>query len=316
MSKPTILVTGAGGQIGTVLTEALRKNYGAENVIASDIKHNPAAPGLFEQLDILDKNRLTQIIKQYKVTQIYHLVAVLSAKGEQDPLHTWRINMDSLFNVLQIAREQDIERIFFPSSIAAFGPHAPAQNTPQYSHLDPSTVYGISKVAAEHWCNYFVNKYDMDIRSLRYPGIISYQSAPGGGTTDYAVDIFHAALEKGTFTCFLKPDTQLPMIYMDDAIRATIELMEAPFEAIKIRTSYNLAGVSFTPTEIASEIQKHIPDFKINYQPDFRQAIADSWPDSIDDTYAREDWGWTAKYGLTEMVKEMLLQLRSVIKVG
>jgi len=316
MSKPTILVTGAGGQIGTVLTEALRKNYGIDRVIATDIKPNSTSSGIYEELDILDRDRLTQIIQQYKITQIYHLVAVLSAKGEESPLRTWQINMDSLFNVLETAKALKIKRVFFPSSIAAFGPHAPAKDTPQFSYLDPSTVYGISKVAAEHWCNYYVEKYKMDIRSLRYPGIISYQSAPGGGTTDYAVEIFQAALEDGKFTCFLQPDTRLPMIYMDDAIRATLELMEAPVEKIKIHTSYNLTGVSFTPAEIAAAIKKHIPGFTISYKPDFRQAIADSWPDSIDDTEAQQDWGWKAAFGLEEMVGEMLRQLRLVLEMG
>ena len=306
-----ILVTGAGGQIGTVLTESLRKRYGRDQIIATDIRPISQTNGIFEQLDIMDRDRLGQLINDYKITQIYHLVAILSANGEKDPLRTWKINMDSLFNVLEAARTNKIDRIFFPSSIAAFGPNAPAFNTPQLSYLDPTTVYGISKVAAEHWCNYYFTKYNLDIRSVRYPGIISYQSAAGGGTTDYAVDIFHEALEKGDFTCFLKADTKLPMIYMEDAVRATMELMESSPEKIKIRTSYNLAGLSFTPEEIAAEIKIHLPDFTIKYDPDFRQAIADSWPASIDDSSARSDWGWKPRFDLSKMTKEMLVQLKN-----
>lgn len=306
-----ILVTGAGGQIGTVLTESLRKRYGRDQIIATDIRPISQTNGIFEQLDIMDRDRLGQLINDYKITQIYHLVAILSANGEKDPLRTWQINMDSLFNVLEAARTNKIDRIFFPSSIAAFGPNAPAFNTPQLSYLDPTTVYGISKVAAEHWCNYYFTRYNLDIRSVRYPGIISYQSAAGGGTTDYAVDIFHEALENGNFTCFLKADTKLPMIYMEDAVRATMELMESPPEKIKIRTSYNLAGLSFTPEEIAAEIKKHLPDFTIKYDPDFRQAIADSWPASIDDNTARSDWDWKPEFDLIKMTKEMLVQLKN-----
>jgi len=271
-----ILVTGAGGQIGTVLTESLRNRYGRNQIIATDIRPISQTDGIFEQLDIMDRDRLCQLIKDNKITQIYHLVAILSAKGEKDPLRTWQINMDSLFNVLEAARTNKVDRIFFPSSIAAFGPNA---------HLD--------------------------IRSIRYPGIISYQSPAGGGTTDYAVDIFRAALEKNDFTCFLKADTKLPMIYMEDAVRATIELMECPAEQIKIRTSYNLAGLSFTPEEIAAEIKKHLPNFTIKYDPDFRQAIADSWPASIDDSAARTDWNWKPSFDLSKMTKEMLVQLKN-----
>ncbi len=315
MSKPTILVTGAGGQIGTVLTESLQKRYGSDQVIATDIRPAASSNGIFEQLDIMNRDRLSQLIKDYKITQIYHLVAILSAKGEKDPLRTWQINMDSLFNVLEAARTHNIDRIFFPSSIAAFGPNAPAFNTPQFSYLDPTTVYGISKVAAENWCNYYFVKYGLDIRSLRYPGIISYQSKAGGGTTDYAVDIFRAALDHGKFTCFLKADSKLPMIYMEDAVRATMELMECPSNQIKVRTSYNLAGLSFTPQEIADEIKKHLPDFTIQYEPDFRQAIADSWPASIDDSKARKDWGWQPTFDLAKMTEEMLGQLRKKVDV-
>ncbi len=311
MSKPTILVTGAGGQIGTVLTESLRKRYGRDQVIATDIRPDSHPDGIFEQLDIMNQERLTQLIQDYKITQIYHLVAILSANGEKNPLRTWQINMDSLFNVLEAARNHKIDRIFFPSSIAIYGPNAPAFNTPQFSYLDPTTVYGISKVAAENWCNYYFSKYGLDIRSLRYPGIISYQSQAGGGTTDYAVDIFHEALDKGSFSCFLSQHTKLPMIYMEDAVRATMELMECPSEQIKIRTSYNLAGLSFTPEEIAGEIKKHIPDFTIQYNPDFRQAIADSWPASIDDSSARKDWGWKPAFDLEKMTSEMLIQLKN-----
>ena len=311
MSKPTILVTGAGGQIGTVLSESLRRRYGRDQVIATDIRPTSQPNGIFEQLDIMDRDRLSQLIQDYKITQIYHLVAILSANGEKDPLRTWKINMDSLFNILEAARVHKIDRIFFPSSIATFGPNAPAFNTPQFSYLDPTTVYGISKVAAENWCNYYYSKYGLDIRSLRYPGIISYQSEAGGGTTDYAVDIFHEALDKGSFSCFLNANTKLPMIYMEDAVRATMELMECSSEQIKIRTSYNLAGLSFTPEEIADEIKKHIPDFTIEYNPDFRQAIADSWPASIDDSSARKDWGWKPAFDLQKMTSEMLAQLKN-----
>nr|5Z76_A Chain A, Artificial L-threonine 3-dehydrogenase [synthetic construct]5Z76_B Chain B, Artificial L-threonine 3-dehydrogenase [synthetic construct]5Z76_C Chain C, Artificial L-threonine 3-dehydrogenase [synthetic construct]5Z76_D Chain D, Artificial L-threonine 3-dehydrogenase [synthetic construct] len=309
--KEKILIIGACGQIGTELTLALREIYGNENVIASDIReggrHNS---GPFEVLDATDKNALEEVVEKYKITQVYLLAALLSATGEKNPLFAWDLNMNSLLNVLELAKEGKIKKIFWPSSIAVFGPTTPKENTPQYTVMEPSTVYGISKQAGERWCEYYHNKYGVDVRSIRYPGLISWKTPPGGGTTDYAVDIFHKAIEGGKYTCFLSEDTALPMMYMDDAIRATIELMEAPAEQIKIRSSYNLAGMSFTPKEIAAEIKKHIPDFKISYEPDFRQAIADSWPASIDDSVARKDWGWKPEFDLEKMTEDMLKNLK------
>lgn len=304
-----ILVIGSGGQIGVELTIALRKKYGNDRVIASDLKdENPllTGTGAFYQLDALNKEQVQQLIKEQNITQVYLLAAVLSAVGEQRPLLAWDINMRALLNVLEIAREQHLERIFWPSSIAVFGPTSPKQNCPQHTVIEPSTVYGISKYAGESWCEYYFEKYGVDVRSLRYPGIISYKSAPGGGTTDYAIDIFHEARKSKPYPCFLKADTYLPMMYMDDAINATIELMEAPLEDIKTHRSYNLAAISFSPKEIAAEIQKHIPGFTIDYAPDFRQAIADSWPQSIDDSEARADWHWRHQYDLPAIVKDML----------
>ncbi|MEM8909815.1 MAG: NAD-dependent epimerase/dehydratase family protein, partial [Bacteroidota bacterium] len=298
MRKEKILVTGANGQIGSVLTKALRKIHGSDSVLATDIRSPQSEDHLFATLDILDPQRLAQLIDQYQITQIYHLAAILSAKGEQNPLRTWRVNMDGLFNVLEVAREKKIDKIFFPSSIAVFGVETPNLNTPQFSVLHPATVYGISKAAAENWCQYYHQHYQLDIRSLRYPGIIGHQSMAGGGTTDYAVDIFHSAVQNQAFVCFLAAHTRLPMIYMSDAIRATLELMEAPQEQISIRTSYNLHAMDFTPAEIAQEIQKHLPDFHVSYQPDQRQAIANSWPASIDDQVARKDWNWEEEYDL------------------
>lgn len=314
MRKNIILVTGANGQIGTVLKKALREKYGNNNVIASDIRESQLENSPFEILDILDGERLALIVKKYKITQIYHLAAILSASGEQHPRRTWNINMDGLFNVLDIAKDEKLDKIFFPSSIAAFGEHTPRQNTPQFTVLDPTTVYGISKAAGENWCQYYHLKYGVDVRSIRYPGVVSYQSMPGGGTTDYAVDIFHKAVQGQGFECFLSENTELPMIYMPDTIRATLELMDAPAENIKIRTSYNLAAMSFTPLQIAKEIQKHIPDFKVSYRPDFRQAIADSWTASIDDTAARKDWGWQEEFDISGMTKDMLLHLSGKYK--
>jgi len=310
MSKEKILITGASGQIGSVLTEALRSVYGSSNVIATDIRPANNQDGPFEVLDALDAEKIELLLHQHKITQIYHLVAILSANGEANPMRTWHINMQSFFNVLEAARKTQIQKIFFPSSIAVFGPDAIKQSTPQSIALNPATVYGITKVAAENWCQYYHQKYNLDIRSLRYPGIISYQSEPGGGTTDYAVDIFHHAVQNKDFTCFLKPDSRLPMIYMPDAVRATLELMEAPAAEIKIRTSYNLSAIDFTPKEVYDAIQKHVPDFKIVYQPDFRQPIADSWPQSIDDSAARNDWGWKEQFNLEAMTIEMIHQLK------
>ncbi|MCB0593560.1 MAG: NAD-dependent epimerase/dehydratase family protein [Lewinellaceae bacterium] len=309
METGTILVTGANGQIGTVLTEELRRRYGASAVLSTDIRHAGNNNILFEELDVMNKDRLAALIRKYDVRQVYHLAAILSAKGEQNPKWAWEINMAGLFNILEVAREFNL-RVFFPSSIAVFGGMTPRVNTPQYAVLQPETVYGISKVAGENWCQYFHQKYGVDVRSVRYPGIIGYQSLPGGGTTDYAVEIFHSAVKGETFQCFLEPDSRLPMMYMADAIRATLELMEAPGETVKIRSSYNLAGTNFTPAEVAREIQKHIPEFKITYQPDFRQQIAASWPESIDDGYAREDWGWAPEFGLAEIASDMLEHLR------
>ncbi len=309
MKQDRILVTGANGQIGTVLTQALRARYGVEQVVATDIVAKNPTEGIFEILDILDAERFAALVSEYKITQIYHLAAILSAKGEVDPLRTWDINMKGLFNVLELCKEHQI-KLFFPSSIAVFGEEFPKENTPQYAPLFPTTVYGISKAAGENWCAYYRDRYGLDIRSLRYPGIIGYQSDAGGGTTDYAVEIYHAALKEGQYTCFLSQQTVLPMIYMEDAIRATIELMDAPVENLKTINSYNLAGISFCPADIAEAIQTHIPDFKISYEPDFRQKIADSWPQTVDDQAARNDWGWQPKYDLDTMTADMLKHLR------
>lgn len=305
-----ILVTGATGQIGTVLTEALRAEYGQENVLATDIRKPEHPTGLFETLDILDTHLLKELVAQYKVTTIYHLAAILSASGEANPQKTWNINMNGLLSILELSRESGLQKVFYPSTIAVFGKTTPRINTPQHTVMTPSTVYGISKAAGELWCEYYHHRFGLDVRSVRYPGIISYQSMPGGGTTDYAVDIFHQAILQGKYTCFLEADTRLPMMYMDDSIRATLELMRAPSKQIKIRTSYNLAAMSFTPAELAASIQKHMPDFTIDYAPDHRQAIAATWTESIDDQDARKDWGWKHEYDLDAMTLEMLTQLK------
>ena len=312
MKSECILVIGANGQIGSVLVEYLREIYGVGNVVASDIRlpdHRAHESGLFEKLDATDGNALAALVKKYKVTQIYHLAAILSAKGEQEPLKTWHINMQTYFNVLEAARENNVAKIFYPSSIAVFGDNVDTK-AEQWSYLDPATVYGISKAAGENWSNYYFQRYGMDIRSLRYPGIIGYQSMPGGGTTDYAVDIYHKAVQGEAFECFLKADTTLPMIYISDAMDATVRLMEAPKDKISVRTSYNLAGISFSPEEVAASIDKIIPDFKITYKPDFRQKIAESWPAQIDDTLARKDWGWRPAYNLDKMTEEMISELK------
>jgi nucleoside-diphosphate-sugar epimerase len=309
MTKQNILITGAGGQIGAVLTDALRNVFGEEHVVATDIRPLHSQTGPSELLDILDRSALEVLVKKYRITQIYHLAAILSATGEKDPMWAWNINMTGWFNVLETAREHRLHKVYFPSSIAAFGREADRVLTPQYEVLIPETVYGISKVAGENWANYYFRRYGTDVRSLRYPGIIGYQSLPGGGTTDYAVDIFHYAARHEPFTCFLKADTRLPMCYMEDAIRATIELMEAPADRLTVRTSYNLAGMSFTPAELAESIRKEVPGFEIRYEPDFRQAIADSWPGAIDDSAARSDWGWQPEYDLTRMTRDMLEHL-------
>jgi nucleoside-diphosphate-sugar epimerase len=312
MVKEKILVIGASGQIGVELTLALRKIYGNANVIASDLREqNPLLEGTgpYVSLDVMNKEMLhVQVIRQ-GITQIYLLAAILSATGEKNPNLAWSLNMASLLNVLDIAKEENLHKVYWPSSIAVFGPTSPKQNCPQQTIIEPTTVYGISKYAGEFWCNYYFNRYGVDVRSLRYPGLISYKSQPGGGTTDYAVEIFHAAKDKETYECFLKEDTYLPMMYMPDAIRSTIELMEAPASSIKVRTSYNLSGMSFSPKEIFEEIKKHAPDFDIVYQPDSRQQIANSWPQSIDDSVARKDWGWKEEYNLGGMVEDMLENL-------
>ncbi len=313
MTKEKILVIGASGQIGVELTLALRKIYGNNNVIASDLREqNPLLEGTgpYVSMDVMNKEMLhVQVIRQ-NITQIYLLAAILSATGEKNPNLAWNLNMTGLLNVLDIAREEKLHKIYWPSSIAVFGPTSPKQNCPQQTIIEPTTVYGISKYAGEFWCNYYFQRFGVDVRSLRYPGLISYKSAPGGGTTDYAVEIFHDALEEKKYTSFLKEDTYLPMMYMPDAIRATIELMEAPAENISIRTSYNIAGMSFSPKEISAEIKKHIPEFTIDYKPDYRQAIADSWPQSIDDSVAGKDWGWKEEFDLAAMTKDMLENLK------
>ncbi len=310
MGKDVILVTGANGQIGGVLTKALREAFGEQRVIATDIRKPEFPNAPFEILDILNKERLIQLIQKYKVTQIYHLAAILSAKGELNPQFAWRVNMEGLFNVLEASRLDQIQKVFFPSSIAVFGAQTPRINTPQDTVLHPSTVYGISKAAGENWSQYYFQKFGVDIRSLRFPGIISHENPPGGGTTDYAVDIYYAAIKGETFTCFLRDDTQLPMMYLPDAVRGTLELMDAPADQIKIRTAYNLGAMSFSPSEIYQSICLHEPDFKINYAPDFRQQIADSWSASVDDSQARADWAWKPKYNLPAMTEDMLYHLR------
>lgn len=313
MKKEQILVIGANGQIGSVLVAHLRSIYGEDQVLASDIHVPPFPNSRFIKLDATNAQDMAEVVHKNKITQIYHLAAILSAKGEIDPMFTWDVNMRSFFNVLETARIFEVKKVFYPSSIAVFGAHAPQQQTPQWSALDPTTVYGISKVAGENWSQYYFQRYGLDIRSVRYPGIISYQSLPGGGTTDYAVDIFHKAVNHAHFECFLKEDSRLPMIYMDDVLKGTLQLMEAPAAQIKVRTSYNLASISFTPEELANEIKKHLPDFSISYKPDFRQAIADSWPDSIDDSAARADWGWQPDFDLAKMTTEMLTRLQQTV---
>jgi nucleoside-diphosphate-sugar epimerase len=312
MTKEKILVIGACGQIGVELTLELRKIYGGANVIASDLRAENEllkGTGPYVSLDVMNKEMLhVQVIRQ-NITQIYLLAAILSATGEKNPNLAWSLNMTSLLNVLEIAKDENVHKVYWPSSIAVFGPTSPKINCPQQTVIEPTTVYGISKFAGEFWCNYFNQRFDIDIRSLRYPGLISYKSEPGGGTTDYAVEIFHEAIEENHYDCFLKEDTYLPMMYMPDAIRATIELMEAPVEKVSIRTSYNISGVSFSPKEIATEIKKHLPDFTISYEPDYRQSIAKSWPQSIDDSVARNDWGWKPKYDLASLTVDMIENL-------
>ena len=310
----SILVIGANGQIGTELVTELRHIHGSNNVIACDIRrpdYDTEHAGPFEFVNVLDKENLKAIGAKYKPGTIYLLAAILSATGEQNPKLAWDLNMNGLLNVLDFALETGVKKIYWPSSIAVFGPNSPKVNTGQYCIMDPNTVYGISKLAGERWCEYYFNKYKLDIRSIRYPGLISWKAAPGGGTTDYAIHIFHDALIKGSYSSFLSADTRLPMMYMDDAIRGTIELMEAPADKLTIRSSYNFAGMDFTPEELAAEIRKHIPAFELNYiANDPRQAIADSWPKSIDDSVARKDWDWKTRFDLPLMVAEMLKQLK------
>ena len=313
----TILILGACGQIGTELTLALRQKYGNESVVASDIRRSDLAElqdGPFEILDASDADALRAVCEQYKIHTIYHLVAMLSATGEKFPMKAWDLNMQSLLHVLELAREGVIQKIFWPSSIAVFGPTTPKDHTPQQTIMEPSTVYGISKLAGERWCEYYFNKYGVDVRSIRYPGLISWKSQPGGGTTDYAVEIYYKALEEGRYTSFLSEQRGLPMMYMDDAIRATIELTEAPAEQVKVRNSYNLAGISFDPATIAASIAGHIEGFEMDCVPDFRENIAASWPASIDDSAAQADWNWTPEYDLEAMTAAMLGNLK--VKLG
>lgn len=313
LHMPKILIIGACGQIGTELTHKLREKYGNENVIASDIRklnNDVVNNGIFEVLNALDYNQIQHLVEQYEIDEVYLMAALLSATAEKNPAFAWDLNMNSLFHVLNLAKAGKIKKIFWPSSIAVFGPTTPKHQTPQYTVMEPSTVYGISKQCGERWCEYYHNIYGVDVRSIRYPGLISWSTPPGGGTTDYAVDIYHKALSDGTYECFLKEGTELPMMYMDDAIRATISIMEAPIDDIKIRSSYNLAAISFKPEEIAAEIKKHLPEFTISYNPDFRQAIADSWPASIDDSDARKDWGWKHDFNLDNMTADMLEHLK------
>lgn len=305
-----ILIIGAAGQIGSELTLALREIYGNDHVFATDLKKPPkdvSENGPWAILDVLDNKRLVHFVIRHKITQIYHLAAVLSGNAEKIPIQAWNINMEGLMNILDLAKEiPDIKKVFWPSSIAVFGPTTPRTNTPQLTITEPNTVYGISKIAGERWCEYYFNKYGIDVRSIRYPGLISYKTEPGGGTTDYAVEIFYEAIRNKKYESFLSEDTYLPMMFMSDAIQATIDLMEAPTERIKIRSSYNVGGISFSPKEISEEIKKHIPEFEISYAPDFRQAIADSWPKSINDQQAQDDWNCKTTIQLPEMTKIML----------
>lgn len=312
MLKKRILIIGACGQIGTELTAQLREMYEPHKVIASDIRQGDDEllnAGPFEIIDATDYSSIEDVVIRHEITDVYLMAAMLSATAEKFPMKGWELNMGSLFNVLNLAKEGKINRIFWPSSIAVFGPTTPKENTPQRTIMEPSTVYGISKQTGERWCEYYFKRYNVDVRSIRYPGLISYKTLPGGGTTDYAVDIYHKAVKHGKYISFLSAETSLPMMFMEDAIRATITIMETPEERVKIRNSYNLAGMSFNPQQIAQSIQKHIPNFEIDYAPDFRQAIADSWPSSIDDSAAREDWGWESKVDLDQMTEIMLKNL-------
>ncbi len=313
--KKRILILGASGQIGTELASRLRKIYGKEKVVTSDIREQDKSlkkEGPFEVIDATDYKAIENVVINYEITDVYLLAAILSATAEKFPLRAWDLNMNSLFNVLNLAKEGKINKVFWPSSIAVFGKTTPSIDTPQKTIMEPSSAYGISKQAGERWCEYYHKRYGVDVRSIRYPGLISYKTQPGGGTTDYAVDIYHKALKHKKYICFLKEKTTLPMMYIDDAIEATLKLMKAPKDSIKIRNSYNLASISFNPKEIANSIIKHIPEFEISYKPDFRQAIAETWPQSIDDSEARKDWGWEHKYSLDDITMDMLKNLASM----
>jgi len=315
--NPKILIIGACGQIGSELTQKLREIHGSENVIASDIDYanlELVNSGLFEILDAKDYSSIKICVEKHQINTVYLMAAMLSATGEKYPMKAWDLNMDSLFNVLNLAKNKFINKVFWPSSIAVFGPTTPKEQTPQHTVMEPTTVYGITKQVGERWCEYYFNKYNVDVRSIRYPGIISWKTLPGGGTTDYAIDIYHKAIEEKHYNCFLSENTELPMMFMDDAIKATIQLMEVASENISIRSSYNLAGISFTPKDLVESIQSQISDFTISYNPDFRQDIADSWPKSIDDSLAREDWNWSHNYDLNGITNEMLLNLKKPLK--
>jgi len=310
----TILIIGACGQIGTELTAKLREIYGIDNVIASDIRKGDQEvfqTGPFEVLDAINLDQVTAVVDKYKVDEVYLMAALLSATAEKNPAFAWDLNMNSLFHVLNLAKENKIKKIFWPSSIAVFGPTTPKNDTPQFTVMEPSTVYGISKQAGERWCEYYFNKFGVDVRSIRYPGLISWKTLPGGGTTDYAVDIYYKAIEENKYKCFLSEETALPMMYMDDAIKATIGIMQAKKEDVKIRSSYNLSAMSFTPSQLAACISEFKDGFSITYEPDFRQSIADSWPSSIDDQEARNDWGWSHDFDMKKMTDTMLVNLKS-----
>jgi len=312
--QKSILILGACGQIGTELTLALRELYGNEQVVASDIREGTdslMSSGPFELLDATNYEAIEDVILYHEIEEVYLMAAMLSATAEKFPERAWNLNMNSLFNVLNLAKERKIEKIFWPSSIAVFGPNTPKDNTPQSTVMEPSTVYGISKQSGERWCSYYYHKFGVDVRSLRYPGLISWKTLPGGGTTDYAIEIYHEALKKASYTCFVNKDVKLPMMFMDDAIRATIELMDCNPEKISVRSSYNLAAMSFSPADISASIKKYIPNFKVSYNPDFRQAIAETWPSSIDDSKAKEDWGWEPQFNLENTTLEMLKHLPS-----
>jgi nucleoside-diphosphate-sugar epimerase len=316
----SILVTGACGQIGSELTMELRRRYGNENVVATGHKTKPGeklcASGPFEFIDVTRRETVEEVMKRYNIDTIYHLAAILSAVGEAKPHLAWDVNINGLYNVLEVARERKMTRVFCPSSIAAFGPDTPRDNTPQETILRPTTMYGVTKVAGELLCDYYFHRFGLDVRGTRYPGIISSETLPGGGTTDYAVEIFYEAIKHQRYTCFLQEDTVLPMMYMPDCIKATIDLMEADLSKLKHHADFNLAAMSFSPAELAAEIRKHIPEFTCEYEPDFRQAIADSWPMTIDDSAAREEWGWEPSYDLAAMTADMLEKLRQRIGSG